>query len=214
MPIPSFDIDEILIRIALLPFYRTYKLLEIVYTLKSEFKNHPSYKKTYVLAKIDKTNSIILRPLSGTSPILHEINSDPKEFNLTEKNVGFYVRFFGWAVHGKEGRFLIPQTIYELNLSSGSNLECFNKLQDQYLDLLDFEIKDFEDLEIKRESNMLYRKGILFYNNTVFKVYFKISANNGMVEMVKDTPICENLVYLDELYNSSQLFQLEINKLG
>ena len=215
-PIPLIDIKETVYRSAELPFYKDYLLLESIYILKEDLDNKLNYKKTYALIKLKDSaiNSII--PLNGKSNIIHQINSEPKQLNLTENNINFYLKFFGWAVHGTEGRFLLPKNLRELELLPGSDNNTYSQLINQELKLEEWKHEDFEILEEKRDSNAFYRKGKLFYSNVVFRVWFKCYFKNkpGNVEMVDDKPIFENLKYKDELYNEATLFQLEQNKLG
>lgn len=132
---------------------------------------------------------------NGTSPIVHELNSN-SHLLLNDNTVADYLRFFCLAVHGEEGSFRI--------VLDGPSIPGWDHLSEdtrQFITdntvALNVE-NDAEDGEAFRISTCVR------YSNAFFKSYFRVSTD-GMVEMVDDEVLIQEIDFLREAFDSQGL---------
>jgi hypothetical protein len=198
-----FDVDRLnaVLRETSLPFYRTYRLLEVL-----EPHRH-GYRRSYALIA-HREGVFRIQPLNGTSPILHQINAEPDELLIDDETAGAYLRFFGWAVQAEGGPFYIPRAFREIPLE-----ELPVAGQDAALRALDFSVRDVPEDEATRlkyppSESRFRRKSLVAYDSAVFEAWFAIQTT-GMVEMVHDEPRAADLVLRKERYGRDELFVLK-----
>jgi hypothetical protein len=211
----EYNVDDggnitLLLRAADLPFYASFCLLEVL-----EQKSG-GYRRSYALVRRQDAG-FELRPLNGTSPVLHETNAEAGELHLTAETAHEYLRFFCWAVHGEGGPFYIPRHVREMPLRPSADDQKTPRtlLRDKYQQLHDlpFTIRAVDADEAERldyppvELAGHRYKAPLAYESAVFEAWFAIRPT-GMVEMVHDEPRVADLPFHHEGYGSDGLFVL------
>ena len=187
------------IRIADLPFYRNYKLLEL------SGPGPQGWQRSYALAAATSgVDSVV--PLDGSSPPLHRINKLPDELRLDAESVVPYLAFFCWAVQGEEGSFQIPRSTWrEIPL-----LRAPDDTQREGLARGDWGIRPMDPEEERSKgfparSEGEFRFGTtIAYSNAVFRTWMAVSPS-GMVTMLDDKPIVAEIPTRIEKFGSARL---------
>ena len=99
----DFNAEQLTVMMQDIPFYKDYSLLDVT--------NHglmPNRRMFYIYSKGD------IHPINWTHEQIYELNKKiPVE--LTRQNITDYVRFFLIFAKGKHGRFLLLESIDEIN---------------------------------------------------------------------------------------------------
>lgn len=202
----DLDLEKVVMRKARLPWYRTFKLLEL-----SELKAD-AYIRSYALMRLEGTE-IDLRIMNGSSQLIHEINAQPSAFVLDDQTINGYLRFFCWAVQNSEGgSFQIPLSWQEIPLEIPEKAQDLKTLKTDLNTLRDlpFQILSVDDTEAeqfeypKHDSPGFRRKALIAYQSTIFESWFSIQST-GMVEMIYDQNRLTGLPIVRELYGKENL---------
>lgn len=192
-----------LLRKARLSFYRSYELLEVL----EPWGDH--YRRGYALIRMNGGKAAI-RPLTGKSNVIHELNKEDSEFVFDEESAVDYLRFFCWSIHGEDGPFYIPQQgLRDLPFLSAPSEKDRTSLKE-----LDFQIRPVADSDApglgypKSEVPSIRLNAHVAYESAVFEAWFGIESS-GFVTMVKDAPRVTNLDISNEIYGSGDLFELK-----
>ncbi|GIV60056.1 MAG: hypothetical protein KatS3mg043_1145 [Rhodothermaceae bacterium] len=183
----------VLLRVADLAFYRTFCLLEVLE------RRPDGYRRSYALARM-RRDGPELRPLNGSSAVIHETNDEPDELLLNEETADEYLRFFCWAVHGDEGPFYLPASLRELPLRAAPSRAQRDLLHD---------VRFGVHAHPPFEASVVRRRAHLLYGAMVFKAWFQLKAG-GEVEMVEDARQEElgELPVDSERFDEGDLFRL------
>lgn len=164
-------------------------------TTEIHWRPIPFYKKVALIRLRDsswgKENLAIyymtlngeLTRLDGTSPPIHQMNAEAP-IKLTEDNILDYVRFFCFFVRGEEGPFLVCETMDTYGMPKMD--DSTNKAVAGVLREATYEGKD--------EDGHYLCDAIVFYSNALFLSNFRIQQS-GMIEMLEDDPLIQNLDY-------------------
>jgi len=203
----SPEVQNVILRVGDLSFYRTFCLLEVHERLVD------SYRRSYALIRWHE-DRFDIRPLKGVSPILHTVNAEDDKPAI-DKFADDYLRFFCWAVHGEGGNggpFYIPQKFRELPLKKApgpKEMETLRQLctaTDGTFPLLD--VSDEEAKELGYSDKVgVRRMAIVVYQAGIFRAWFIIELI-GMIEMIKDEPLLADLDLEIERYGHDDLFIL------
>lgn len=198
--------NESLLRIANLTFYENYQLLEVLIPEGND--RIVMMKRGYALIPKNKDGKIIgseIKILNGTSPVIHNINSEDNELILNEDTINDYLRFFCWAVHSDEGSFSIPAHAFEIPFTSISSKEKKEELNEINYSIKKVDKEEAEKLEFpKIGEDYFKRKTYLFYSNALYQGWFAI-YKSGKIDMVHDDPLFTNLEFRSEKYGSNNL---------
>ncbi|OJX02289.1 MAG: hypothetical protein BGO72_00870 [Burkholderiales bacterium 70-64] len=190
------------IRIADLPFYRSYKLLEL------SGPGPRGWLRSYALVVPDATTSAAqpVVPLDGSSPPLHGINALADELRLDAQSVVPYLAFFCWAVQGEEGSFRIARSTWrEIPL-----LQAPDDTQREGLARCEWGIRPTDPEEERskgfpdRSEGEFRFHATVAYSNAVFRTWMAVSPS-GMVTMLDDEPIVAQIPTRIEKFGSARL---------
>lgn len=200
----SKEVRNLILRAADLSFYKTFCLLEVQERLVE------SYRRSYALIRWHE-DKFDIRPLNGTSPVLHQIHADDEKPAI-DKQANDYLRFFCWAVHGEAGPFYIPHEFRELPLAVAPGPNEMQSLR-QLCDATDgkFPIEDVPDDDATEmgfpDIPGVRKSAVVVYESGIFQAWFNIEQT-GLIEMVKDEPIIADLTLETERYGKGDLFVL------
>lgn len=131
------------------------------------------------------SNSRQTAVLTGQSPTIHALNARGLLKRMNEEGVALdYLRFFCAAVWGEAGPFRIVENIEDIPLSDSPNEETLETLQ-RFVREQSYEVRYLPD------GNWVVTV-LVCYQNVLFQTQFKVMPN-GMVEMVSDQPLEQDL---------------------
>jgi hypothetical protein len=198
----STEVQNVILRVADLSFYKTFCLLEVHERLLE------SYRRSYALIRWHE-DRFDIRPLNGTSPVLHKLHAEDDK-PAVEKYADDYLRFFCWAVHGEGGPFYIPEKFRELPLAVAPGPEEMQTLRHVCADGA-FPLTDVSAEEAKESGYPdkfgVRKVAIVVYLSGIFRAWFLMELT-GMMEMVKDEPLVADLTLETERYGHGDLFVL------
>jgi|GEM_PF-541163 len=156
-----------------LPFYEDVFLVRMTSRAWSD-----NFIVAYYLIDNDRT----IYRLDGTSPVIHEVNSN-RSLLINERTVADYLRFFCFFVRGDEGPFYILESINDELLPKNENrtVEAVLKAAAAPIKLVG-----------TSDDGSLLCDAVVFYSNAVFRANFKV-FRTGMVEMLDDDPVAADL---------------------
>lgn len=161
-----------------LSFYSGYSLNE----LKS---SNIGLQNSTVYFITDASNQVRFL-LYGKSNPIHFMN-EKIPITLNSSNIGDYLDFFCYHVHGEEGAFKI--------IASEKDIEWNSTLKPDVKEQLTKEInKSLKELDytIRQEKDFWLTERIILYSNAIFKAKMKV-FKSGMIEMLNDKPIMADL---------------------
>lgn len=178
---PFLDHPNITVRRCNLAFYKHYDWYEL-----KDARTAPAYHAYYLLSKNDVVH------LNGSSSPIHDTNEKDK-IQLTDQSVLLYLEFFCTSVHGDAGRFLIVETVEEI--------EWKELPEKSYLDELGSQIFPPRIIETnhKEKSTIWVLEAFIVYDEAIFRAKFQIQSEDGTVVMVDESPIVGNLPLIHDL---------------
>jgi ATP-dependent Zn protease len=179
-----------------LPFYKKYKL----YCLRTSING--VYRHCYILFN---TKSFVL---NGTSPPIHEVNSDEK-LGLNEKNSASYLRFFCSFVYGELGPFQILENKDLVERKSG--IQFKSKKLNPLISSIKEKVQPLKQESYLEHKDPLFR-AVIYYGDVVFACNMLVHKN-GMVEMLDDEEIAKDIPdgLIDKIPKVHNLNNLFIN---
>ncbi|MBN7819744.1 AAA family ATPase [Bowmanella yangjiangensis] len=175
LPPALFVSSEVQIKALNLPFYQDGQLLEATYM--------DGLGERALVTIVTLPNGVTF--LNGTSPPIHHINKEQKLSLNSSEFVDIYIRFFCLYVQGDEGPFRLVESLEELPWAESVKAE--DRLQ------VEGKIRPLTVTPDPKNSGHWLAKATVQYSNTLFEANFSI-APSGMVEMLSDEPLAENLL--------------------
>lgn len=120
--------------------------------------------------------------LNGTSPPIHEVNSQAP-IKITEDNVLEYLRFFCFFVRGEEGPFLIAESVDDPDIPKNMDPQTRTVMEG---------VLRGATYEGQNEKGEFLCDGVVFYANALFLANFSVQPG-GMIEMLNDEPVAGDL---------------------
>ena len=172
-----FDPVETTILAQDVPFYPRYRLLDI-----ADYAAVPALRR-YVLYSED--DFLIL---NFTNEPLYALNQK-LPIKLTENNVPDYVRFFFTYVRGRHGRFIITESVDDINWKEDpppSARKAIGKIL-------------FPVTLERTEDGVFYLKACMVFKDSLFKSDIKVEAN-GFVALSDEELLVEDMPVLDDTF--------------
>ncbi len=190
--------EKVILRIAEVDFWVSHLICELIADTDEGLQHR------HMIMDMQKHQ---LSRLYGTSPQLHEINaaetSRRSEPPLSDPAGAIaYTRFFCWAIKSEGGRFLIVDQLRAIPWKDAPSSMVREELKAKLCSLESSGIDDEKRYQIN---------GTVSYGDAMFQAEFAVSQS-GMVEMVDDEPIAQNLSVLEEAERDRANLPLE--KLG
>lgn len=209
------DTSGLTLRIADLPFYRTFCLLEVLEQIspraESSLDQAPmnNCRRSYAFVRRHE-DSLDVRPLDGSSSVIHKINADDDRPMLEGDNCDEYLRFFCWTISSPQGAFCIPREIREIPFVS-VNQEQLQEIRKRYTDG-EFHIRAVADDEVRQhkypDGAGARRKALVSWGKALFEAWFNIEST-GLVQMFDDNPLIR-LEMENERFGNGDLMVLKL----
>ena len=197
----DFDRASAVLRLAALPFYRSFQLLEVL------VRHGAGYHRSYAL--VARRGTVLqMESLNGKAQVIHQVNAQPGELVIDRQTADSYLRFFCWAVHGSGGPFYVPLSLREAPL----NRMPADAQAAAILYQLQFGISEVGDEEAARlgygtTDTQYRRKATIAYDSAIFEASFAVQLT-GMIEMINDEPRAADLELRKEQYGQGPMFVL------
>ncbi|MEJ8476957.1 hypothetical protein, partial [Roseibium algae] len=182
-------------RIADLGFYAGWSLVEVQVGAPNPISDTNS---ALMSALVGQSTAILL---DGTSPPLHGLNGSGLLDLSGPEATAAYLRFFCSYVHGKEGPFLVVETVEDLALRGDVIAKVRHDLSDLILPPKQVPPPTAGGSG-EAPPDALFYTATLLYADHLFKVRFQISAN-GMVDMLEDDPLAEDVPITPRLFKGN-----------
>jgi hypothetical protein len=172
--------EAVTIRVADVPFYRTYKLAQIV---DPDALSSGGRRCSLRYALFRHVGDVLdLISLNGASAAIHDANANKTatgERELIEERASSveYLTFFCWGVDGDHGHFLIPTTAGEIPLTDTPSTEHYACLYGSRA-----------QFGARRDADGQRWAARVLYGNAFFDARFSIQTD-GVIEMNDDEPV-------------------------
>lgn len=173
-----FDPERSTVMIHDLPFYEGYFLAEI-----ARHDNHPPVTRTAVCNDKGEVNV-----LNWTNEVIYRLNKSVP-IRLNGQNMDDYVRFFFTYVRGKHGRFLIIDTVDDIDWReepAPAGRKALGKM-----------IEPMRILRKENDGTVVFRASIIF-RSSLFVAEAHVKPD-GMVMMQNEELLVEDIPVADDL---------------
>lgn len=176
----DFVIGKVTVMIQSIPFYEGYSLLDLT--------NHgvtPNRRAFYIYKEND------IHPINWTHEQIYNLN-EAIPIKLTEDNINDYVRFFLVFAKGKHGRFLLLESIDEINWKEEPPPAARKTISKM--------VKSLEIRSCKDDGTFVLRATILL-KDSIFSCDIEVSTN-GNLKIYNEDLLIESLPIIDDTYGS------------
>lgn len=165
------------------PFYPGYRFLDL-----ADYSTMPG-KRRFVLYKDSsdgKPSDVIV--LDWTNEPIYLLNHN-LPIALDKDNIGNYIRFFFTYVRGKHGRFIVTESVDDINWKEDPPPQARKAISKM---LLPLEILDHKDGKYYFKTTMMFR-------DSLFKADIEVQSN-GLVTLSNEELLVEDMPVLDDTF--------------
>lgn len=166
-----------------LPFYPDYRFLDL-----ADYSTMPG-KRRFVLFKDagnPDDNDVVV--LDWTNEPIYLLNHN-LPISLTAENIPEYVRFFFTYVRGKHGRFIVTESVDDINWKEDPPPQARKAISKM---LIPLEV-------LKEENGKYYLKATMMFRDSLFKADIEVQRN-GLVTLSSEELLVEDMPVLDDTF--------------
>lgn len=187
--------DRFVVRRCRLPFYPHYDWYDIVDT-----RDLPARHAFYLMSE---QGARLLR--SDITPI-RAVN-EQSDFELTRSNIGFYVEFVCASIVAPGGRFLVVESVDEIEWTESPEESFLEDLRER---VGPPRLSQPPSGHPHKEGHW-YVAAEIVYGHDLFTSIFEINGDTGDVEMLEDTPLAQDLPVVGEAERLANIGRFDAN---
>lgn len=173
----KFEDSSINIMTALLPFYPDYHLLHV-----SDTQNIP-VKECYLVG-----SETSMTMLDWSPDVIHGLNKNIP-IQLTDETIGDYVRFYYNYVRGPHGKFVIVDSVEDIDWNDEPPLSAV-KAVGQMIEPLTI---------VKKDDNGLFHACVcMIFRGALFKISLSVNPD-GVIEFINEELLIEDMPVFDSV---------------
>jgi len=166
-----------------IPFYPGYKFLDV-----ADYSTVPG-KRRFILYRpksSDKAEDVVV--LDWTNEPIYTLNHS-LPISLDENTVPYYVRFFFTYIRGKHGRFIVAESVDDINWKEDPPPQARKAISKMLMPLAISEAKD----------GKYYLKATMMFRDSLFKADIEVQPN-GLVTLSNEELLVEDMPVLDDTF--------------
>lgn len=178
----AFDPVETTILEIDVPFYPGYKFLDV-----ADYSTMPG-KRRFILYRPQGEHDEDVVVLDWTNEPIYTLNHK-LPIALDENNVPYYVRFFFTYIRGKHGRFIVTESVDDINWKEDPPPQARKAISKMLLPLTILEVKD----------GKYYLKSTMMFRDSLFKADIEVQPN-GLVTLSNEELLVEDMPVQDDTF--------------